>query len=345
MQVNLPIVHPPIDNVARNAYLLASILHNKDFEPWFLNNYIQIFSDESFYIDFDLPGYSDPRCIQWMNFTHIQREFLVKLDIKVEEFIMKGIIEGYYIHLFLDEYFIPSSQSFQKRKFPHNILIHGFDSENGIFHIAGFLGSQSKFIFNETITQQQLIDSFKSVEPQKDDLNGLVLFKATPKNTIHANKYVNFYGFNIQFVIETIKDYLYSRQNMDYVNANHKDVNQLTRTFGIAVTESLDKYLDLLLAGERELDRRTFYTLHQHKVTMLNRIKFMKRNNYIKSEANYIIDKYSHITKITKNIENIMIKFMLTKDTTLIASAKSRIRELVSEEKQTLHYLLKQLNC
>ncbi|MGC6587639.1 hypothetical protein ACPV3A_22165 [Paenibacillus sp. Dod16] len=344
MKVNLPIIHPPIDNVARNAYLLASVLHNKDFEPWFFNNYIQIFSDEGFYIDFDLPGYSDPRCIQWMNFTHIQRDFLVKLDLKIEEFIMKGIMEGYYIHLFLDEYFIPSSEFFQERNFPHNILIHGFDSEKGIFHIAGFFGTQGKFVYNESITQQELVDSFKSVDPQEDDLNGLILFKATPKNTVHANRYANFYGFNIQFVADTIKDYLHSRQNMDYVNANHRDVNQSTRTFGIAVTESLERYLDLLLTGERKLGRRTFYTLHQHKVTMLSRIKFMKQNNYIKSDADYIIDRYSNITKITKNIENIMIKFMLTQDRDLIGSAKSKIRELVKEEKQVLHYLLTQLN-
>ena len=134
MRKELPLVDPPIKHLLRVAYRAAILLTMEDTAHWLYTNHIQI--------GCDLKRKEPSMVFVYVPFITEVRNGNVKTTNKslnkYIDKIMKQIDKGVYILVGLDEYYMPSRPSYGIEHFNHNVLIHGYDSENQEFLIQGY---------------------------------------------------------------------------------------------------------------------------------------------------------------------------------------------------------------
>lgn len=69
----------------------------------------------------------------------LKLELLNELSQNIIEFIINAIDKNFYVDICLNEYFIPVKSSFRRMNNPHDNLVYGYDTQKGIFYMAGYI--------------------------------------------------------------------------------------------------------------------------------------------------------------------------------------------------------------
>lgn len=123
---------------------LCAILSHDHYYPWFYQHYIQVFSI-TYQNGFSRLEFLEPKS----NFEDIFEEMYLTYE-GIEDgrdivgFIKNKIDSGFYVSIYVDEYYLPQKGSYKKHHFVHPSLLYGYDENNKRFLAVGF---DSEMIF------------------------------------------------------------------------------------------------------------------------------------------------------------------------------------------------------
>ncbi|MEK5163596.1 hypothetical protein NYE69_14820 [Paenibacillus sp. FSL R5-0527] len=327
----LPLGESPIIGYQYHAYpLLISSLHPSFYE-WFYSNYIQL----------ECSPLVSPLTFDFYTFEKLNSKspflgemyFLKSMINKYTspmQFIIDALADEHYIVSFVDEFYIPNRQAYQRFHNVHDIMIYGFDLTQKIFYVAGYKEDR-KFGFTEVdfdhFEKALLIGASEGSLGQWADGMHLMKLKLDTSFTL-----------NLNVLVDLMEDYVHSRNTsmrFRMIQDSKKSI------FGIDTFDYVLEYLRQY-NGEK-LDVRIFHTIYEHKKTMVSRIRYLRDvtgieftpalvNEFVELENNALIGrnlclKYE-LSGVKQNVKRMaeIYKQIRTKERNLLEAAIHEIK-------------------
>lgn len=331
----LPLSKPPILGYVHHAYPLTAAMAHKDFCHWFCSNYIQL---QYCLVDCTLNFFTYVICgnsiyIPIVDYKLLDSEYLYKSGIKVIEFIVNSINMGYYVTMYVDEFFVPERISYKRRHFRHEVMVFGYNLEERILKIVGYTDMG---VYSESnITFSAFEESYMSSISKQNDV---ILFKA--KDDL---SYQSSFDFDIKNVKDLLQDYLLSRDTSDrlriFGNPKKKHV------YGLNIYKEIIKNFKSVITNNTQwCDRRILHLLWEHKKAMVCRIEYLIDNKYI-NNRNELLSVYNEIQNAALLLRNKALKFNVRKNTLLIEDMIDSLELMYKREKVAVENLLEMLEC
>jgi hypothetical protein len=324
----LPFNYPAITSYPEHAFFHSGLSHHKDFETYLYSNYIQLSVQWNRRINFDYVDLMDTRT-PLMEIQRLPKRNLENFGIGIINFIVTSIDNGYYYYAYVNEYHIPGSPAYQKYSFSHMILVYGYDLEGKTLNIAGFLENR-KFMASKVSFLE-----FEKAYQELDDTGSFSYMKILDFYTINEN---GKYGFDVKWVIEQLKDYFYSKNTSERYRAIR---NPIQTYYGLEVFTFLKKCLYEASENDYKLHRESYHVLLDHKKCMHDRVRYLFANQYINDES--ICDRYADLVNDTMILRNLMLKYNIKKDKSLIEKIANKIDSIVMNERDVLEQLISAL--
>ena len=333
MKKILPITIPPVIGYLHHAYPLSILANEEAYLPWFHSNYIQLYCPynlqnlSSRTLKFNFYRRPDQR-VSFSPYLKVQllnRDLIFKSPTDIVPFIVACIDKGYYVQPTVDEYFLPDSAAYQKRPLVHETLIYGYDNQAFVGMGYNKNGDYASYhiMFSEleqAIVQADLTGHY--------DPNGLRLFKYDSQAR---------YDFDIHLVQEQITDLLHSR------NTSHRFrivANPVDDAYGLATYSPLKSYIESFLYSPLSFDIRPAHILWEHKKCMVDRLKYMETQGYLKSEDGFSA-QYDEVARKTGMLRMMLLKFRKTRSPALIYRVCLHLDAIAEVEKRLLQDLMK----
>jgi acyl carrier protein len=324
----LSMQYPIITSYPLHADFISCLSQYESALQWFMNYYIQLFAGKDLnftcFVDFYVP--QPWKCCPWLHFQRINKEMIQLKWERAADFFIDCIDRDYYIFLYADRFYIPGTNVYMKAHYPHETFIFGYNRNNNSFSLADFY-QNSKYGF-ETIDFGLMEQAFKNADPSLlfcDLLEGIILIKP-----VECKEYF----FDINAVIDSFNDYLFSRNNSkSYTYGYRKDITEKKDlwVFGLAVYELMMEYLSPFINTDREIDIRAFQIQIDHKTMMLARIKYLCEKKYIKDSS--ICENFEEIKMQLVSLRNMLIKMILSKNRNLAKEGLDLLATIAQKEK------------
>lgn len=334
----LPITEPLIKNYPQHAFYLSIISDKEECLPWIFSNYTNMYlsnwKNDGFFIDYFVQTPEHHFHPWFKDSQRLHRNSILNTNIEFIVFLKQQINLGYYIWLHVDEYYIPQTYSYNKKKsFSHAILIYGYEDKTKTFKIMAFLeyGKYSKSEVDYSMLQQ----AFLGCEIYDDYLNYIHLLKLNPE--IHNGKT---YGFDISIFIKDIKDYYESKNIMEDYKKFYDISLYDDRTFGLNIYIELRKYFIVHLDKKIDVNTRLLYTLFEHKKFMNMKLDYIQKNGYYNFDPQLIEGFHELETKV-RILLNTFLKYRLTNNKLYIEKVIEKLEFIHLTERELLKLLLK----
>lgn len=216
----------------------------------------------------------------------------------------------YYIWGEWNEYYIPGSPAYGRFFFRHYFLAYGFKDDE-IF-VEGYLDDNHwhRFSVSEEIFINSLIPD---VERDKNGLIGV--------NGYRPQKIEKF-----QFEIETVTSKI-----QDYLDSKGEKQNTL---YGRKAITSFIKDLKESISLSGNYPIQSVYVIYEHKLMMLQRLKFMKKLNYCSENA---VERYKKVERAFYSIICCCIKYNTTGAVKLGEQILEKVNEAMCLEEEILN--------
>ncbi|QWU13708.1 hypothetical protein SAMN04487895_103397 [Paenibacillus sophorae] len=328
----LPMQYPIITSWQWQANSFAVLGNYPETEPWIMNHFIQLQLTSnpgwiSSYVDFHrTPTFE---FCPWLFHQHLKRETVRFFNEDICSFFVDCINLNNYIYGVFDQaYFIQGHD-----RLPHDLFIYGYDLERQVFHAADFTFT-GKYSFAE-VPFEQLEKAYHAIEGDEDWLfsgkGGLSL--------ISFNDSLG-YDFNLSNLAEQMEGFLTGH------NCFEKSREMTHRTnpcvYGLAVYDKLIENLIKIQDKEQGADYRPFHVLCDHKALMLRRIPFLERHGYLKPGTG-VLERYQSLENDALLCRNLLIKYMVTEQSSIIDKIITKIRKIRNEEEEQIKILLSNL--
>lgn len=300
-------------------------LQNNNYYNWLFSNHVQLSANKEsmIAIDYLISPYKNYMPYTYnplINFIPERREVVEKQFLNIMEFVKTNIDCNRYVEMCLDEFYISTRDSYQKRHFNHTNLVYGYDDT--CVYILGI--TQGKPL-SSRIKKEDFIIAYEAC---KDTINVIFLFDYLAET----------YDFNIEQLIVTINDYLSGVSGrMRFYNIPSYENN----SYGINVYNEFieDKGLDIIIK-----DPRVSYVLLEHKLCMRERIRFLVKRGYI-SEEDYItiISDMNELCKNATLLLHLIIKNQKKNNCKVYEKVKGCLMELKNIELHIYSVLIKLL--
>lgn len=197
--------------------------------------------------------------------------------------------------------------------FNHDYVIFGYDEKKKVFKSAAYLND----------------GSYSCYDIEYNDY-----FEAVTKNIVNKTS-INYYLINSNYIaqidIETIKsklnDYLHSKLNGDESTSGE--------IFGLSVWDKMTEYV---LTVDDELDVRYSRAYMEHHSLMLKRIQTLLKYKYIKN--NSLEKEYQDIFSNTRKVQNMFIKYNISKNRDLLSIISDTLRMVTCAERRAIKLLI-----
>lgn len=276
----------------KNAYL-----------NWITTNFIQLYC----YKDFDLHAiplnfstgiYLNDDFYSFCPYLRVQNikySLLKKNNINIIKFIISALDDDNYVDVFLNEYFVPQGNGFEKYEYQHGNMIYGYDLQGETFNIVGY--NEHSLIRHSVLSFKQLEDAI--IEDGREGwyrIGLLSIFKFHP--------YVTF-TFNLDLMLKQLEDYLYAKNSLE--GCSIMENNEPRIAHGIDVYDYLIINISLFPS-----DIRPLHVIWEHKKIMLLRLKYLKFYDYINiDDFQFLYSEYSSIERLAMQTRNLQMKNIL----------------------------------
>ena len=310
---------------------------HKNHKDWKANNYIQIMAYEDFFngtavIEY-LAGtvFGGSELLDYEDFSDDKEHIVESLE-NMNQFFEESFQQNASVYTFVDEYYVPSTSSYQKEHFEHDILICGKQEEG-----YEYLGYDSIGNYSKNLLPEELL--YKAVQI---DNKCVKVIKCNTKS----------YQFDLKKFIVMLEEYLYakdSRNNLDlylyneaYNECFYRPKFKRPLVFGTDVYILLKNMVDIVLSNNLDYDKRIIHLLKEHKESMMAKIIYLTDHNYL-DNGTYFQNKYSEIVKEAKSIEYIGLSYAFSKDKEKLRKVLEKLLALKEKEEQILKELLEEL--
>ena len=285
MEKKLGIKQTPINAYMEDAYPIAVALSDESSYEWIYSNYIQlVYQDPWYYCNQPVKFYKlsffsgqiwDAEC-PLLCYDKITRNLLMSMNVDIVEFICKSIENGKYVKIFLDDYFLSYRSVYKKEHCIHESMFFGYDDEKNKLYGLSYVTDDKGYHFKEfSVDMESVRKAFVIEEYLGQQRERVVLISGNRER---------FYEFDIDVVKRNVYEYMNSVQSdVRYSGISNPDGKMV---FGLRV---YDKLVEYYLQDEMNTTIIPLHVLYEHKKLMLDRIKYMMENEYIKYEENLIV--------------------------------------------------------
>ena len=333
--MELELQQPPINCYLHHAYPLTVAMSHKDFNAWFLSNYIQLeyYSNINIlnFLIYPISGFCN--LCPLLDYVGLDLEFIYKANIDIIDLIKKSINLGYYVMTYTDEFYIPERISYERKiHFKHEILIYGYDSDKSMLNVIGY---------NQNLKYTPTCVSFSQFETSFlhsiDKTHSFILFKIKD-----SKSYGPSYEFDVENVKNLLSDYLFSKNT----SANYRSLGKPNDCVsGISVYGELMKHYESILQNDNNVtcDIKHFHLLYEHKKVMVSRLEYLMENKYIDTR-NDLITVFRNLQNESLNKRNVIMKYNTTKNKVQLNTVIDSLHNMYEIEKKAIEDLLDALN-
>lgn len=278
---SLPMGTPVITSYPTHANALSCLAPYPESMEWFYNYYVQMLGGKDIssilFLDFcaPLPWKACP----WIRSHSVPKELIDQKWSSVPEFLMDSIDRGYYVFLYLDQFYIPGSAAFQRFHLVHDNFVFGYNRQDGLLEIADFFQYTKYSTCKASFAQVEEAYRYGDLQPASDQLQGVILVK--PAAYEH-------FAFNLQVMKDLLEDFLMSaNRGKSYTDGYRLDLGDRQDLFayGLEVYGLLEQRFGMLLSQNQPLDIRSLHVLIDHKTLMLERIRYLEERGLLRSGA------------------------------------------------------------
>lgn len=298
----LPVTLPELASYPGMTNFFSIIGINKTTLPWICDHFIQLIAPEKQFGDYATTAnfydvmfpYSMPMGISVpFLFTNlISRVLLANTQNDLIHYVERFIDEGYYVQVYLNQFYIKHSDNYRVRNLFHPTFIYGYDYENYTVNIADFYGGKYKQV---TINFEALNQSF--VFSDDTDISKLPFWV---QNVYLYRKIDVVYNQNIYLMRQSISDYLNSTDSFHKMKICNNWASSNFR-YGLAYYDYLIDELNVIRP-----DIRDYHVLYEHKKVAKWRIELLVKQGVL-AQADYaelipVADDLINRTEILRNM-------------------------------------------
>ena len=332
-KVILPVKYPAITSWQWHATLFSIIGNDDNAKKWIYSNYIQLrcyniaeytTGDEILLCDM-MPGSSALKECPYLIFSLITKPQIDGYCGNVIDFIIKTIDIGGYVYGAFDEARILCDIAVDY-KFPHELFIYGYNMEEEIFYVGDFT-FKDKYSYS-TVSFEALKRGFEALSAGEDHV-----FKDDYKGTrglyvIQKNVDAKYYDLDTVLIKRTLMEYLESQDTKDHFRMMRNRFHDTV--FGIEVYEALINRVDKQLSKEEpDFDIRALHIAYDHKVLMLERLKYLMANEVIPYQPE-LLEQYEVVVENMLTARNLLIRISVTGE----LDAGKRIAQYLRDAKE-----------
>lgn len=331
-KVILPVKYPAITSWQWHATLFSILGDDENAKKWIYSNYIQMrcynvpeyTTGEEILLCDMMPGSSSLKECPYLIFSLITKPQIESYCGDVIDFMVKTIDLGGYVYGVFDEAKILCDIGVDY-KFPHELFIYGYNMEEEVFYVGDFT-FKDKYSYS-TVTFESVKKGFDVLSAGEDhvfkhDYKGTRGLYVIQKNT--DNKY---YDIDPVLIKRTLVEYLEAKDTKDHFRMIRNRFDDTI--FGVKVYDALLARVDKQLhEDEPDFDIRALHIAYDHKVLMLERLKYLMANEVIPFDQ-AMLDEYAVVVEDMLAARNLLVRISITGE----IEAGSRIAGYLNESK------------
>ena len=332
----LPVKYPAITSWQWHATLFSILGEDENAKKWIYSNYIQLrcynipeytSGDEILLCDM-MPGSSALKECPYLLFSLITKPQIESYCGDVIDFIVKTIDLGGYVYGAFDEARMISDVSVDY-KFSHELFIYGYNMEEEVFYVGDFT-FKDKYAYT-TVTFDAVKRGFDVLSAGEDHV-----FRDDYKGTrglyvIQKNVDSKYYDIDPVLIKRTLEEYLKGEDTKEHFRMMRNRFDDTV--FGVNVYDALKTRVDKQLHREEpDFDIRALHIAYDHKVLMLDRLKYLMANEVIPFNQE-MLDDYAVVVEDMLTARNLLVRISVTNE----IEAGGRIADYLDDarEKET----------
>lgn len=316
-KVVLPVKYPAITSWQWHATLFSILGEDENAKKWIYSNYIQLrcynipeytSGDEILLCDM-MPGSSALKECPYLLFSLITKPQIESYCGDVIDFIVKTIDLGGYVYGAFDEARMISNVSVDY-KFSHELFIYGYNMEEEVFYVGDFT-FKDKYAYT-TVTFDAVKRGFDVLSAGEDHV-----FRDDYKGTrglyvIQKNVDSKYYDIDPVLIKRTLEEYLKGEDTKEHFRMMRNRFDDTV--FGVNVYEALKTRVDKQLHKEEpDFDIRALHIAYDHKVLMLDRLKYLMANEVIPFNQE-MLDDYAVVVEDMLTARNLLVRISVTNE-------------------------------
>ncbi len=330
----LDIVFPTITTYTQHAHLLAILGIEGRAKPWIFSNYIQLYIcknlNEGQWADFYFPMPYETRpfdLCKWMRVQKNEESYVEQHYESIIEYITGLLDENYYVHMMVNYKYISTSVYYKKNiDRYHDVLVYGYDNSSETLYCADFMFNATKYSFS-TCSFNDFIKAYdSSAHIDRTTYMNHLIYSYKIRNECD-------YEFHVFNILYWLKQYM-KGEAPEYWNG-YNYCNKEKIIWGINYYEALVESISSL--KYIYIDVRYYHLLCDHKKIMVERLIFLKQ--YI-TNLDWYIEQYKEIFTACQIVENMIIKYNLTRQIDIIYKIVERIKGIKEKEYKVLNKLI-----
>jgi hypothetical protein len=334
----LPVGQPGVITYLHHAYPLsiaagAGLYHSN----WLFNNYVQLrcarelvgaaaITEFDFYL---LPTHFS----RFGDFLRMPQLFASLLWTRREEIIpavIRGIDQGWYLQIPLDEFYIPCRAAFGKRHYIHELLVFGYDAEARTLKILGFddrmeFGEQ-QIAFRELEDAIALADTSSHYDP-----GGVRLYRHVASERYPADP---------SMATEFLTDYCEERDSSQRFRAMLPARDGYV--YGFGVYAPLAAFYGTLRERPEAMDIRPLQLLWEHKKCMAERLARWVELEWLPPD-DPALGSYAAIVEQANGLRLLGLKYWVSQQPAVLERVSTRLLALRDREREVLEPVLAKL--
>lgn len=329
----LPIAIPDITSYAHVAYVLSILHTDEDAMRWVYSNYVQLVIwdwETTVQLDFATQTAEEHLIPCIGGSQRMVRGAVNRFSPNFTDFVRFNIDEGFYVWVYVDDFYIPGTVAYQNRSNPHAILIHGYDDDTEEFYISGYFANQR--YGSAAVSYRQIEQGYKAI----------VTDEWQPQNYIRLIRlneaYKHLYPFRLEWFMEQLKEYLHAIPYDRRMRAFEED-RTWGLVWGVNIYGRLQEQVRRHMSQQGILDHRPFYVLWEHKKMMNRRISYMKESGYF-AFSEQVFTGCRKIEQDALLIRNLELKYLLSFDNRFLEQIIERLGDLKQEETVVIDQML-----
>jgi len=335
-EIRLPIQEPLITGYKHHALPLAILQANHSSAaeailPCFLQLYTaaDVMRDpgcDPHWLDYCIYEYlTEMNPNPFLHVTQVSRETISENEL--EGFILQSLMQGKYLYVYYNSYYLPNNSAYLNTSFINNLLIYGYSKQKRACHIYDYDYITTNKLKEMTMPITDLCDAIYSLGSHAPAWSSRILL-LEPATDLDIS-------VDPAYIYRQLSDYLHAKPTFDrykWLEGFGHSVMKLQDhpIYGVEVYEVLRSYITDIVPHAEWVNGLPLYILKEHKQIMEKIMTLIDFN-----EKDRMIRDFHHLVLDVQIINNMFAKYTLSREKQLLTDIRQRLL-LVKEREITL---------